>query len=351
MEIQDIYLGRQPIIDRNQRLVAFELLFRDGHNGGAKISDDLIATANVIVNAFGALGLRSVLGPQRGFVNVSADLLLSDLVSLLPKDQIVLEVLETVDVTEGIVRRCAELKQDGYQLALDDIEAIDERVRPLLPLADVIKVDLIQVAEDALPGLAAELRQWPGLKLAEKVGSREQAERCHALGFDLFQGYYFARPQVLSGKRADPSRAGLLRLLSLVMGDAEVETLEEEFKRQPHLSFQLLRMVNSVASGLSTKIGSLRHGIFVLGRTAIRRWVQLLLYTTGKNGRYDTSPLMQLAATRGKTMEILAVKRDRKSADQRSWRGFFRCSTRCFQCRCTRLSIRSTWRTASSKRC
>ena len=234
MGVQHIYLGRQPIINRSEQLVAFELLFRDRPTGGANICDDLTATANVIVNAFDALGLQSVLGPHRGFLNVSMDFLLGEPIRLLPKNQIVLEILDTVAATPAIVRRCTELKCYGYQLALDDLAWIDERERALLPVADIIKVDLQQVPDGTLQSLVAELQHWPGLKLAEKVESREQAECCRALGFDLFQGYYFGRPEILRAERTKAANRDELQCeRQFALSDAVIEPLNEQFKHNP----------------------------------------------------------------------------------------------------------------------
>lgn len=305
--MQEIFLGRQPILDRNQYPVAHELLFRSGHTAHAGVIDGVSASASVIVNTYAELGIQNVLGKQRGFINVNAELLMSDLIHLLPKSQVVLELLETVEITDEIVRRCGELRSMGYQLALDDVVAIDDRTRLLLPLMNVAKVDLLRLETDALPHLIDSLKSWPLLLLAEKVESAEQARHCMALGFDMFQGYHFARPQIIAGKRADPSQMGLLRLLELVMSDADTADIEQEFKRHPSLVYGLMRMANSVACGLTHKISTLRQGIIVLGRKQLQRWMQLLLYTVGNSDSQAMNALMQLAATRGKLMELIAT--------------------------------------------
>ena len=127
------------------------------------------------------------------------------------------------------------------------------------------------------------------------------------LGFQMFQGYYFARPEVLSVKRADPGKLSLLKLLTLVMGDSDIEELEREFKHQPGLSYNLMRMVNSVASGLQQKINSIKHAIMILGRKQLQRWIQLLLYTANQSDDSMSNALMQTAAARGKLMELIAT--------------------------------------------
>lgn len=195
----DIYLARQPILDRWRRVVAYELLFRDDYPGEARIQDDALATARVIAQAFGRLGLPSVVGGAAAFVNVDAEMLHGRRIEQLPREQVVLELLETIRIDRSIVERCAELKQLGYRLALDDVYAIDPAHEPLLDLVDVVKIDILQLAPSALAGLVARLRLHPVKLLAEKVDTPQRARDCLALGFDLFQGYFFGRPAVLAG--------------------------------------------------------------------------------------------------------------------------------------------------------
>ena len=275
--MQEIFLGRQPILDRSQNLVAYELLFRSGSSLEADVIDDVSASASVIVNAYTELGLENVLGKRRGFINVNAELLMSDMIHLLPKKQVVLELLETITITDQVVNRCDELRRAGYQLALDDVVEMTDPIKRLLPLVNIVKIDLLGVAEGELMNLFGQFKSRKVLLLAEKVESIEQARQCREIGFDMFQGYHFARPQVITGKRADPSQLGLLRLLELVMSDAETVLIEQELKRYPTLTFNLVRMVNSAASGLSHEIDSLKQAIVALGRKQLQRWVQLLL--------------------------------------------------------------------------
>ncbi len=310
--LQDIFLGRQPILNREQHIVAYELLFRSDTGPEAHVADDLQASARVIVQAFSELGIASVLGDKKGFINVSADLLLSDLIELLPRDKVVIELLETIEVTDQVIERSRELKQMGFSLALDDF-AGDAQFEPLFEIVEVVKVDLPLIGPDALERSVGFLKHWPLKLLAEKVEHIEQATRCKDLGFDLFQGYYYARPMVLSGKRADTSKLPLMQLLGLVLDDADTGAIEQVFKHDPSLSYNLLRLVNSVAMGMRYKIGSLKQALVVLGRQQLQRWLQLLLFVN--EGGDLHSPLLELAATRGKLMELLAVAQARKDKD------------------------------------
>ncbi|MBI4984061.1 MAG: EAL domain-containing protein [Rhodocyclales bacterium] len=283
---EEIFIGRQPILDREHQLFAYELLFRSGNKvNAASIQDNMSATASVINS-----------------------LLISDILEVLPTDKIVLEVLETVEVTPQIVERCQELKARGFTIALDDFVNYEEKFKPLLDLIEIVKVDLLPLDSAGLAATTSILQKWPSIKLlAEKVDSREQAKYCHDLGYALFQGYYFAKPAIIAGKKLGHSQLSLVRLLGLVLEDAETPLLEGVLKHEPGLAMNLMRLTNSVATGIRTKVTSLRHAITILGRRQLQRWLQLLLYT---NPQADSisNPLLPLAATRGRLMELLAGK-------------------------------------------
>lgn len=299
-------MARQPIVNRHDGLVAFELLFRSSSQNSAGDVDDAHATAEVMLNTFSETGIVDVLGSYKGFINLDAEFLHSELVEFLPKRKVVLELLETVSVDGAVVSRCQSLKKLGYTFALDDVVEIGP-IRPLLAVAEIVKLDIQLLTWAQLANLVQELRAYPVKLLAEKVEHPDQAELCRELGFDLFQGYHFARPEVLSGKRVHPSKLALLEILTRMLNGAEIAEIEEGFKAHPDMAYNLMRMVNSAAMGLTSKIGSLRHALAMLGRRPLQRWVQLLLYTSAGQGGGST-PLMQLAATRGKLMELWVLK-------------------------------------------
>ena len=194
----EIFLGRQPILDRQRQIIAYELLYRDGRGDAAEVGDDAQASAGVIRRLFRDFGINTVLGRCEGFINVDAEMLMNRRIESLPRGRVVLELLETVRIDEQVVRRCRELKQQGFRLALDDFSAYHECYEPLLEIADIVKIDILQLDRAALASLVRRLRLYPARLLAEKVESREAARRCLKLGFDLFQGFFFGRPALLA---------------------------------------------------------------------------------------------------------------------------------------------------------
>ena len=317
-----IFLGRQPILGREQQLLAYELLFRDGPiltANRAEIVDPSQATATVIANAFTELSANEALGPYRGYINVEQEFLFNDLIEALPPEVVVLEILETVEPTPEVIARCTQLRDKGFSLAIDDVVEISDAARPLLELADIIKVDVLGLDAEKLTTLVQRLKPFGKKLLAEKVESAEQVDLCRRLGFELFQGYYFAKPALIVGKKLNPSQLALLRLLALVLQDADTSQIENAFKVEPGLTVNMLRLTNSVSNGLSTRITSLRHAITILGRRQLQRWLQLLIYTNPKGGSQGDNPLLQLAATRGRLLELLSdriLPRNREFADQ-----------------------------------
>jgi EAL and modified HD-GYP domain-containing signal transduction protein len=302
-----LFLGRQPILDRDQRLFAYELLFRNGSRNFADVTCGVQATATVIANAFTELGVEAALGSYRGFINVDEAFLFSDLLELLPRHAVVLEILETVPPTPAVIERCIALKAAGFTLALDDVIQLEPEFAELLALVEIVKVDIQPLSRVQLMQLVMKLKPMGKQLLAEKVDSREQMEQCLKLGFTLFQGYYFAKPTILSGRKLDHSQLSLMKLMGLLLGDAATAELEAALKPEPGLTISLLRMTNSVGSSSSEKITSLGHAITVLGRRQLQRWLQLLVFAAG-NPRGTSNPLLLLAATRGRLMELLAAE-------------------------------------------
>jgi EAL and modified HD-GYP domain-containing signal transduction protein len=317
--LREVLLGRQPILDIGQELFGYELLFRDGRRDPLQPDERLAATACVVCTAFSELGIGDALGQKKAFINADERFIADDALEALPPSGVVLE-LDFPDVPdETLLTRCRTLRERGYTLALTRYAGLDTRSAALLPLVGVVKIDVGAVGSE-LPQVAGSLARLPLKLLAEKVETREEMERCRQLGFDYLQGYYFARPVVVSGRQLSASQLGLIRLLNLVARDAELKELEDSFKREPGLTINLLRLVNTVGVGLGRRVESLRQAVTVLGRRQLLRWLQLLLMASPENaGHPEKNPLLQLAALRGRLMEVLAQRLapgDRSFGDQ-----------------------------------
>jgi len=304
----EFFLARQPILNRNQDLVGYELLFRHADVGHANFTTDLAATASVISHA-SQLGLEKVIGDSLGFLNVDAAVLMSDIFQFLPREKIILEILETMEVTPELLARIAELVQDGFRFALDDVVIHSEGVRKLMPLVEIIKLDLKNMPLDTLIDLVSKLRRGNKKLLAEKVETLEQFKLCLDLGFDYFQGYYFAKPIILIGKKLSPSQMTITKLMTLVRSDADNNAIERLIKADASVGLNLLLLANTVAVGGARKrIDSLSQALLFIGRAQLQRWLQIMLYVEPSKRGKGMGPLLMLATTRGKLLELIAQK-------------------------------------------
>jgi len=317
---QKYLIGRQPILNRDEQICAYELLFRSAQSlDAASVNDASQATASVILNTLAEFGIQQILGKHPGFINLELDILMSDSLELLPKEMVVLELLETLEVTPTLIERCHELKESGFTLALDDHD-YDPRYEELYQIVEIVKVDLMATPVDTLGATIECYRNYSFKLLAEKVESKEEFLKCLDLGFDYFQGYYFARPAVIEKKKIDEGGAALLKLMRQMMDDSDIEEIEKTFRSSPGLTYKLLLLVNSVSFVGLQKIQTVRHAISMLGRAQIKRWVQLALFATDDSHATE-NPLVEMAAVRGGFMEQMAaacprLRGNREAPDQ-----------------------------------
>jgi EAL and modified HD-GYP domain-containing signal transduction protein len=306
LRARDFYLGRQPLLDRNQALFGYELLFRSTSAGGANVESGLSATAATIAHA-AQLGLARSIGDATCFLNVDADVLMSDMFAFLPRERTVLELVASVEPTDAVLWRIAELAGHGFRFAAEGA-APGAQLQRLLPLVDFVKMDLRAMPIVSLLALVPRVREAGKKLVAEKVETREEYKTCLDLGFDYFQGYYFAKPSVLGGRKLSPSQLAVLELLQLVTSDAENVEIERAVKREVSLGVNLLRMVNTPAVGLRQRVESLSQALIILGRRQLQRWLQIMLYAEPASRGHSMSPLLMLATTRARLMELLAQR-------------------------------------------
>jgi EAL and modified HD-GYP domain-containing signal transduction protein len=306
LRVRDFYLARQPLLDRNQALFGYELLFRTSSRGGAEIETGLSATAGVIAHA-AQLGLARAIGDATCFLNVDADVLMSDMFAFLPRERTVLELVASVEPTDAVMWRIAELAKHGFRFAAQGAAA-PEHLQRLLPLVDFVKMDLRAMPVVSLLALAPRVREAGKKLVAEKVETREEYKTCLDLGFDYYQGFYFAKPSVLGGRKLSPSQVAVLELMQLVTSDADNAAIELAVKREVSLSINLLRMVNTPAVGLRQRVESLGQALIILGRRQLQRWLQIMLYAEPAVHGHSMTPLLMLSTTRARLMELLAQR-------------------------------------------
>ena len=273
--MSEVFVARQPIFDRNLHVAGYELLFRGGDAASALVADPEGATASVVLNSFTEIGLERLVGAKPAWVNVSREFVLSGLASSMPPAVVGLEILEDELLDERFVLALIELKRQGYRLALDDFEYSVSAER-LLTLVDLVKLDLIALGREGMAREVARLKPYGMTVLAEKVESHEEHAYCAGLGCDLFQGFFFCRPELLHKRGIIANRASMLQVVAALQDPTvQLGQLERMIGRDVGLSFRLLRYINSAFFGLRFEISSIRQALALLGVENLRRWATL----------------------------------------------------------------------------
>jgi EAL and modified HD-GYP domain-containing signal transduction protein len=298
------YLARQPILNREREVVAYELLFRDGPENAFRGGSIPSATSSVIADAFLMVGLDALSGGRPVYVNFSRESLLEEVPLLLPPSHLVVELLETIEPDERVVRACRALKARGYTLALDDF-AWSEAWRPLVELADIVKLDFLATRGAERARTIARLRRYRTTLLAEKVEHHQDVEDALRLGCALFQGYFFHKPTMLSMRGLAGLESSHLRVLRAISSaSCDLRTVEDLVRRDLSLTYKLLRRASSPVFGESIRTGSLRRALQVLGLDEVRRWVALLVVAGLSKGQ--PAELTRAALLRARFCEAAA---------------------------------------------
>ena len=298
------FIARQPILDTRQRVFAYELLFRGGpHNAFHPYAN---ASSSVIADSITLFDLQMLTGNTRAFLNVDEVALRLGAIRLLPADRVVVEILETVRPTQEMVRICRELREAGYQIALDDF--MDQpALAPFVELAQFLKVDFQLMDQDRREEVARKYRTGNIALLAEKVETKQEMEEACNLGFRYFQGYFFCKPSMLETKDISGNRLVQMQLLSAVAKpELDYIAIEELLKQDPSLLYRLLRYLNSPVLSLRSEVNSIRQAIALLGDREFRRWASIFAVVSMMDGK--SPELIRTALTRAYFCEEFSAR-------------------------------------------
>jgi c-di-GMP phosphodiesterase len=311
--IRDVFVARQPIFDDHDRLYAYELLYRSGaqQNWANGMSAQQMCT-DTVIHALLSIGLAPLTSGTLAFVNMTRDFLVQHLYELFDPKTVVIELLETVEPDEEVVAACRRLVNAGYTLALDDFVNAPG-YEPLLKLASIIKLDVLDKEEAELKQAIREL-QGHGLRfLAERVETAAVRDMCKRLGFTLFQGYYYSRPQIVSHRELSVEHTSMLRLMNLLDAhDASDTDLEDAFRSDPSLSYKLLRIANSAAFG-GRDVQSIGFALRMVGRKVLHQWLSVLLISSVSSESGIAGELVLAALVRARLCELVAQKAGRRA--------------------------------------
>lgn len=324
--MSELLVGRQPILNSYKETIGYELLYRALlTDTNAVFKDGNTATSQIFANTLFEMGLEAIVGPQLAFINFTRDFLVKDdLIQLLtairsenfdPR-KIILEVLEDITLDNELFQALHKFKKKNFLIALDDVISID-KIAPILGqgLVDLIKIDLLAVNRSDLPELVNSIKQHGILLLAEKVETPQDFSICLELGFDLFQGYFFSKPEIIKNKnkKMDVSRLSLMRSLAATMDtQTSFHVLDPIISQDVGLSYKLLRLVNSGYYSLADEVKSIQQAISMIGLQQLRSWMLLLMMATVDDKPHE---LTAVALQRAKMCEMLGKALGERKAE------------------------------------
>jgi EAL and modified HD-GYP domain-containing signal transduction protein len=301
------YVARQPILDIDQNVVAYELLFRDGKSNSFPNIDPNQATSNILTNNHLTLGVEQVTGDLPAYINFHSQTLIKRFPSFLDPKKVVIEVLEDIDISSELIASVKSLKEKGYTLALDDYD-FDPKWSVLFPYIDTIKIDVLAFSLLEISKFVRGISDVKVTLLAEKVETAQQFEKLKMLGFTLFQGFFFAKPEMLKQRKITTTKKNILDLIAQASKTKlDIDYISEIFSTDPGLSYKLLRFINSPTYGNSQEITSLKHALIYIGELELKKFIALLALSDLSEGKCDE--IMRLSLIRAKFCELISQKR------------------------------------------
>lgn len=301
-----VYVARQPIFDAKRNCVAYELLYRDGLQNSFNANlDGTIATKRLASDALTAFGLEKLTNGRRAFINFTRELLLTDFASYFHPDDVMIEILEDVKIDGRLVQIIKDLRKKGYKVALDDYIG-DPQLDILLPNVDLIKVDFLLLDEDSKHKIAKRLKRFPVKLLAEKVETQEDFDFAISLGFDYFQGYFFAKPQIYVSKNSRVLHQNFLRIMrELRSPEPDFDKITDIIQMDVNLTYRLLKLINSARYYVNNEVTSIKLALTLLGVEEIQKWFSLIfLRDTGTD---EPTELVKTSLVRAYFSEKIAA--------------------------------------------
>lgn len=309
----DVFIARQPIFTRKKKIFGYELLFRTSMVNAFPDIDGETATSSLLSSTFLTIGIDNISGGHTVFINFTEDLLLRGTPTLLPKEKIMVEVLENVTASPEIIEACLDLKKKGYELALDDF-VFAEKIIPLIQIAKIIKIDFRLTPPEELENLVSALRVYPCKLLAEKVETYEEFQKALSLGFFYFQGYFFSKPEILKNKDISSSQLTIMQLICEVNRvEFDINTLDRIITQDVSISYKLLNYLNSAFFSRLQPLSSIRQAIAYLGERGTRLFVSLI--ATSHLAAHKPDELMKTSIIRARFLEHLGVELKKTSGE------------------------------------
>lgn len=311
-----VFIARQKIFDVMGKVFAYELFFRDNATGIDVMPTNIKATSHVIMNTVTNVSTDELLGRDGiGFINVDEKVLISDTLDVLDKKRFILEILETTELTEKVISKIKQYHARGFKIVIDDFNCSGEMIRKFSPLFKyiyIIKIDVLNANAEALENFVSKVKKTKVKLLAEKIETKEAYSQYFRMGFDLFQGYYLEKPEVVEIDSKESAQLIILQLAKIIKQDGETAKIESYIKKQPDLSFKLLRFLDNQKIA-KEKIESLTQAITLLGRDKLLRWLMVYLYSEISTNPASKS-ILNMSVKRAERMQADAFSADKDKA-------------------------------------
>ncbi len=315
--MKNIYIARQPILDTKAKLYAYEVLYRESEDD-IDISTSRFVSAAVISNILNRFGTHELLGGRRAFVKIDEKFLLSDLIVSIPKEFFVFCLLGTIEMSKRVIERIQQLVEKEYILAIEDMDPSSvalEKYLEVMPYLGYVKVDINRCMSQEAKESLSKLRSYKTKVICTKIENEKEYLLAQEVGCDLYQGYFFAKPKIIKNKKCDAHQLGVIKIYNLLLEDADIDELSNEFEKNHVITLQLLRFINSGAFHFRNKISSIRHILTLMGRVPLAQWLLLMIYAKSLSREKENSPLLLMAINRTRLMQNI-LKLVQKDVDR-----------------------------------
>ena len=317
-----VFVARQAIFNRKQNVVAYELLFRNSAENFFPDIEEGQATARLIMENQLNLGTRHITSGKTALINIGPDSLKHNLCDFLPCKDVVIELLETIEPTDDNYQLCRELFHKNYKLALDDF-VYNEQWERFLKFIKLVKFDIAQTPLSDIAEIVEKLKQHKKIKiLAEKIETQADYHQAHKMGFDYFQGYFFAKPTMHEQQDIDYNYAVVVAIYAQVMKPSpDIKQISALFEADAALAYKLMRLINSGVFPIQSKISSIKQALVYLGHERLKKFVSLIVtaHTAGKK----PAELMQVCVVRARFCELIAKQVSKSLAGEAFLTGLF----------------------------
>ena len=300
-------MGRQPIIDGDSSLCAYEILYRDAQKQ-SDASSDRYATASVISSVLNKFGTRNLLGNRKAFVKIDEKFLLGDIIFSIPKEFFIFALLDVKEISQKIHERIELLHKEGYFLALNDVTLTNENMQKyqsIFAFFSYVKIHIDTNSNVDIKEMIQKLKSHNIIIIATKIETSQEYANARDLGAQWFQGYFFAKPKIVETRKYEPSQMNVLHLYNLLMEDVNIDEITKEFENNHEITLQLLQFINSGAFHFRNKIASIHHILTLMGRMPLAKWLMLMIYSKSVSKDDVRSPLMLLVKNRTELMESI----------------------------------------------